>query len=268
MRANRCFLLSCTYFASTRASCFDCPLQPSREFERFSHRESGNFDAFRDFEPMSRGKAVISTRPGTWAEGPDFAPSLRLFFWPAVMDETFYDNLGDSLRRLYPAVDFKPTQATRVHAVKASKEIRPGDLLAVPFHCKHESSLPWHFGISTGDDNVIDIGQGRKPEVVEVDLSDFVGPNYYVDVITRRYGDEAQERDLTVKRAKYLVEIWKHRPMYHLALFNCKHFAHLCCSGSYVTQPFQPFLDILEPAPELANGLCGKAQNLLAKFPA
>lgn len=68
--------------------------------------------------------------------------------------------------------------------MKASKETHPRDFLAVPFHCKPESSLPWHLGIRTEDDNVIDIVQDCKPEVAEIDLSKFIGQSYYVDVIT------------------------------------------------------------------------------------
>lgn len=182
------------------------------------------------------------------------------------MDASFYEKLGDTIRRLFPDVDFKPKQATRVHAVNASRHLRPGDLLAVPFHPKHESSLPWHFGISIDEDHVIDIIQGRKPEATIIALADFIGQNYYVDMIPQQYIDEEEERHLTVQRAKYLVQSWVDQPLYNLALFNCKHFALLCCSGRYVSQPSQHFIDILEPYPKFANGYCGKAHNLIARL--
>jgi hypothetical protein len=175
-----------------------------------------------------------------------------------------YEDWGDQLQILFPKLDFSPKDAVRVPVTRILQLV-PGDLLCVPFHDKFHNSLPWHFGVAVGDLRIMDLVNGRKPEVAVMEVEDFVGDSKFVYVIPQNNNDRDVQRDYAYKRAFALKAIIDRlpTPAYHLTTFNCRHFATMCCTGRY--EPDHVVKETVAQLPSEqteGHGLCGKAQSV------
>ncbi len=177
---------------------------------------------------------------------------------------TQYEIWGRQLQSLFPCLDFSPKSAVKVPVTRVSQLVQ-GDLVCVPFHDKFQNSLPWHFGIAMGNLQIMDLVQGRKPEVAVVEVEDFVGDNRHIYVIPQNNDDQESQRQSAYNRAHALKALIDRSPspVYQLATFNCRHFATICCAGRCVmSDPFKNCLSDFPYPPEYEQsyGLCGKAQ--------
>ena len=187
---------------------------------------------------------------------------------------TQYESWGEQLQDMFPCLDFSPKSAVKVPVTRVSQLVQ-GDLVCVLFHERFHNSLPWHFGIAMGNLQVMDLVQGRKPEVAVVEVEDFVGDNRHIYVIPQNSDDQESQRQSAYNRAHALKALIEHSPspVYQLSTFNCRHFATICCAGRCVTNdPLKHCLnDFPDPLDcEQSHGLCGKAQvvNILDIFDA
>ena len=170
-----------------------------------------------------------------------------------------YQNLGRRLQELFPQLDFAPQGRVRVDRSRAFT-IRRGELVCVPFHGSYENSLPWHFGIGQGDLRVMDLVDERQPEVDIVDIEQFLGDSLYVYIIPQNPGDSDSQLEAAYNRSIFLKALIDSstEPVYRLNVFNCRHFATMCCTGRYVDSDLFHF-----PADSSlhTSGLCGKLQS-------
>lgn len=180
---------------------------------------------------------------------------------------SLYDGMGSLAESAFPQLDFRPKQAMPIHVSRALLLLKAGDLVAVPFSHSHQRGLPWHFGIYFGNLMIIDICEGRVPEIKAIDVETFVGNGNTIYLIQQQYTDEQATRAQTVARATILMTLsmLRSEKQYNLLTFNCRHFCTFCCTGRYVNDG-ETLLACLPPCPDKSsNQLCGKALNMQSR---